>query len=230
MMRAMRVLYVEDEVRLAAVVQDGLKEHGIDVDVEHDGDTGLWRAREGSYDVIVLDIMLPGMDGDEICRTLRAEEDWTPILMLTARDGERDEAGALDIGADDYLAKPFSFTVLLARLRALARRIATVRPAVLRSGTLQLDPRTGEVWRGERSIELSRRELDLLEALMRANGAPMPKQILLDRVWGIDADVDPNVVEVYIHYLRTKIDDPFGVETIQTLRGVGYRLIPDVDR
>ena len=195
-MAAMRVLYVEDEVRLAAVVKDGLEEHGVVVDVEHDGDAGLWRAREGSYDVIVLDIMLPGMDGDQICRTLREENDWTPILMLTARDGERDEADALDIGADDYLAKPFSFMVLLARLRALARRISTVRPTVLTCGGLRYDPRTGEVWRGEVVVELSRRELDLLEALMRADGKPVPKQILLDRVWGIDAEVDPNVVEV----------------------------------
>ncbi len=229
MMLGMRVLYVEDEIRLARVVQDGLKEHGIDVDVEHDGDAGLWRAREGSYDVIILDVMLPGPDGDEICRTLRAEQDWTPILMLTARDGERDEAEALDIGADDYLAKPFSFTVLLARLRALARRISTVRPAVLTSGTLRLDPTTGEVWRGEQAVELSRRELDLLEALMRAAGKPMPKQILLDRVWGIDTDADPNVVEVYIHYLRSKLDEPFGLDTILTQRGVGYRLVPDTD-
>jgi two-component system OmpR family response regulator len=205
------------------------RSNGIVTDVEHDGEAGLWRAREGSYDVIVLDIMLPGMDGDQICRTLREEQDWTPILMLTARDGERDEADALDIGADDYLSKPFSFLVLLARLRALARRISTVRPAVLTCGSLRYDPTSAEVWRGETAVELSRRELDVLEALMRASGKPLPKQILLDRVWGIDAEVDPNVVEVYIHYLRSKLDEPFGVKTIVTQRGVGYRLDADVD-
>lgn len=223
----MRVLLVEDEVRLATVVQDGLQEHGIVADVEHDGESGLWRAREGSYDVIVLDIMLPGIDGDQICRTLREENDWTPILMLTARDGERDEAEALDIGADDFLTKPFSFLVLMARLRALARRISTVRPAVLTCGALQYDPASSTVRRGDVAVELSRRELDVLETLMRADERPVPKQILLDRVWGIDAEVDPNVVEVYIHYLRSKLDEPFGVKTILTQRGIGYRLVAE---
>jgi two-component system OmpR family response regulator len=223
----MRVLLVEDEERLASVVQDGLQEHGFVVDVEHDGESGLWRAREGSYDVIVLDIMLPGMDGDQICRTLRDEKDWTPILMLTARDGERDEAEALDIGADDFLTKPFSFLVLMARLRALARRISTVRPAVLTCGSLELDPASSSVRRGDRDVELSRRELDVLETLMRAEERPVPKQILLDRVWGIDAEVDPNIVEVYIHYLRSKLDEPFGLHTILTQRGIGYRIVAD---
>ena len=226
-MWSMRVLLVEDEVRLAAVVRDGLMEQGVSVDIEHDGKAGLWRAREGDYDVIVLDIMLPGMNGYLICRTLRDEEDWTPILMLTAKDGEWDVAEALDTGADDFLAKPFSFVVLMARLRALARRGAGARPAVLSSGTLKYDPAGAVVRRGESEIDLSPRELAVLETLMRANGDPVSKQTLLDRVWGIDADVDPNIVEVYVRYLRRKIDEPFGVSTIVTQRGVGYRLVED---
>ena len=223
----MRVLLVEDERRLAEVIRAGLEDHGIPADLEHDGEMGLWRAREGSYDVIVLDIMLPRMDGYEVCRTLRAEEDWTPILMLTAKSGERDEADALDTGADDFLTKPFSFVVLLARLRALSRRVSQVRPVVLSCGSLQYDPAASEVRRGETEIKLSRRGLDVLEVLLRADGRAVSKQILLDRVWGIDAEVDPNIVEVYIRYLRRKIDEPFGVKTITTQRGVGYRLTPD---
>lgn len=223
----MRVLLVEDEKRLAGVIREGLNDHGITVDIENDGETGLWRAREGSYDVIVLDIMLPGLDGFRICRSLREEEDWTPILMLTARDGERDEAEALDTGADDYLSKPFSFVVLLARLRALARRTSGARPTILTCGSLRYDPAAATVRRGGTEIRLSRRELDVLEALLRASGNPVSKQDLLDRVWGIDADVDTNIVEVYIRYLRQKLDIPFGIKTIITNRCIGYRLIPD---
>ncbi len=223
----MRVLLVEDEERLAAIIREGLQDHGVSVDIENDGQSGLWRAREGSYDVIVLDIMLPGLDGYLICRALREAEDWTPILMLTAKHGERDEADALDSGADDFLTKPFSFLVLMARLRALARRISNVRPTVLTCGSLVLDPAAAAVRRAAAEVELSRRELDVLETLLRARGRPVSKQVLLDRVWGIDADVDENIVEVYIRYLRRKLDEPFGVKTILTLRSIGYRLIPD---
>ena len=223
----MRVLLVEDEQRLAAVIKEGLEEHGVSVDIEHDGAMGLWRAREGTYDVIVLDIMLPGMNGYVICRTLREEEDWTPILMLTAKDGEWDEAEALDTGADDFLSKPFSFVVLLARLRALARRMTTARPAVLSRGSLELDPAAATVRRKGTEIKLTRRELDVLETLLRAGGNPVSKQTLLDRVWGLDAEVAPNIVEVYIRYLRRKIDEPFGLATIITQRGIGYSLTED---
>ena len=221
----MRVLLVEDEVQLAEVICDGLAEHGVTADVEHEGAAGLWRAREGSYDVIVLDIMLPGMNGFQICRALRQEEDWTPILMLTAKDGEWDEAESLDTGADDFLSKPFSFVVLLARLHALARRVAVARPVVLRAGDLVFDVRASSVRRGTTEIGLSRREMDVLEVLMRSAGAPVAKREIFDRVWGFDAEVDSNVVEVYIRYLRRKIDEPFGVKTIVSQRGVGYRIV-----
>ena len=220
----MRVLIVEDEERLARIVKDGLAEQGIEADVEHDGDSGLWRAQEASYDVIVLDIMLPGLNGYQVCKKLREAEVWTPILMLTAKDGEWDEAEALDTGADDFLSKPFSFIVLLARLRALARRNVGARPAVLAAGELTLDPSTRVVRRGDVAIDLTRREFDVLELLLRANGAPVPKREILDRVWGFDHEVDENVVEVYIRYVRKKIDDPFGTKSITTLRGVGYRV------
>ena len=221
----MRVLLVEDEANLAEVIRDGLAEHGMNADVEHDGAAGLWRAREGSYDVIVLDIMLPGLNGYLICRTLREEGDWTPILMLTAKDGEWDEAEALDTGADDFLAKPFSFVVLLARLRALARRPPTPRPAVLEVGDLVFDPATVSVRRQGHEIGLSRTELGVLEVLMRAGGAPVSKREIFARVWGFDTDVDPKIVEVYIGYLRRKLDEPFGVRTITNQRGVGYRIV-----
>lgn len=223
----MRVLLVDDEERLTSVVRQGLQDHGVAVDVEHDGLSGLWRAREGTYDVIVLDIMMPGLNGYRVCQTLRSEKNPTPILMLTAKDGEWDEAEALDTGADDFLRKPFSFVVLLARLRALARRSTTGRQPVLTCGSLSFDPASFVTRRGVDKIELSRRESDVLEVLMRANGRPVSKQTLLDHVWGIDAQVDPNVVEVYIRYLRRKIDEPFGLRTIITQRGFGYRLVPD---
>ena len=221
----MRVLLVEDEVQLAEVITDGLAEHGVTADVEHDGPAGLWRAREGSYDVIVLDLMVPGMNGYQICRALRQEEDWTPILMLTAKDGEWDVADSLDAGADDFLSKPFSFVVLLARLRALARRAAVARPVVLQAGDLVFDVAASSVRRGATEIGLSRREMDVLEVLMRSDGAPVAKREIFNRVWGFDAEVDSNVVEVYIRYLRRKIDEPFGVQTIVSRRGVGYRIL-----
>ena len=222
-----RVLVVEDEELLAAAVADGLIAEGFDVDVAHDGPDGLWRAREGSYDAIVLDVLLPGMHGYKVCRTLRDEGVWTPILILTAKDGEYDEAEALDTGADDFLSKPFSFVVLLARLRALIRRGAPPRPAVLSVGTLELDPGARRCRRKETDVRLTAREFALLEYLVRKDGNVASKTEILDHVWGIDFAGDPNVVEVYVGYLRKKIDAPFGVETIKTVRGAGYQLLPD---
>lgn len=223
----MRVLVVEDEPQLAAALADGLVAEGFDVDVVHDGLDGLWRARETSYAAIVLDILLPGMNGYKVCRTLRADGVWTPILMLTAKDGEEDEAEALDTGADDFLSKPFSFLVLVARLRALLRRGATPRPAVLEVGTLTLDPATRACERSGTPVSLTAREFALLELLMRRSDAVVPKRELLDEVWGPDFAGDPNIVEVYVGYLRKKVDAPFELQTIQTVRGAGYRLLPD---
>jgi DNA-binding response OmpR family regulator len=223
----MRVLVVGDEVHLAEAITDGLRAEGFDVDAVHDGIDGLWRAREGSYDAIVLDVLLPGMNGYRVCKTLRDEGVWTPILILTAKDGEYDEAEALDTGADDFLSKPFSFVVLLARLRALFRRGAPPRPAVLEFGPLRLDPATRTVASGETEVSLTAREFALLEYLMRRDGSVTSKSEILDHVWGIDFAGDPNVVEVYVGYLRKKIDVPFALETVQTVRGAGYRLEPD---
>ncbi|MFO7590074.1 MAG: response regulator transcription factor [Acidimicrobiia bacterium] len=220
----MRVLVVEDEVALAEAIRDGLEAEGFDVDAVHDGLDGLWRAREGSYDAIVLDILLPGMNGYKVCKTLRDEEVWTPILMLTAKDGEYDEAEALDTGADDFLSKPFSFVVLLARLRALFRRGAPPRPAVLEFGPLRLDPATRSAAHGDVEVALTAREFSLLEYLMRRDGHVSSKPEILDHVWGMDFAGDPNVVEVYIGYLRRKLDETFGTKLIHTVRGSGYRL------
>lgn len=223
----MRVLVVEDESKLAEAIRRGLVAEGFEVDVSNDGDDGLWRAVEGSYDVIVLDVMLPKRNGYVVCRELRAREVWTPILMLTAKAGEHDEAEGLDIGADDYLTKPFSFVVLVARIRALARRGASPRPAVLEAGGIRLDPATRSVTRDGTLVALTAREHQLLEALMRRGGTVVSKRDLLDLVWGMDFDGDPNVVEVYVGYLRRKLDKPFGRDSVQTVRGVGYRLVPD---
>ena len=220
----MRVLLVEDEVHLANAISDGLTAEGFDVDAVHDGTDGLWRAREGSYDAIVLDVLLPGMNGYRVCKTLRDEGVWTPILILTAKDGEYDEAEALDTGADDFLSKPFSFVVLLARLRALFRRGAPPRPAVMEVGPLRLDPATRQVAHGGTAVSLTSREFSLLEYLMRRDGNIASKPEILDHVWGIDFGGDPNVVEVYIGYLRRKLDQPFGTQLIRTVRGAGYRL------
>lgn len=220
----MRVLLVEDEIRLAELVQTGLEDEGIDVEVEHDGESGLWRAKEGSYDAIILDIMLPKMNGYQVCSEIRKAEIWTPVLMLTAKDGEYDEAEALDTGADDFLRKPFSFVVLLARLRALVRRGAPARPAILEIEDLTLDPATKSAVRAGVDIELSRREYAVLEMLMRADGLPVSRQEILDRVWGFDDEPGSNVVEVYIRYLRRKIDTPFETPLIQTVRSVGYQI------
>jgi two-component system OmpR family response regulator len=223
----MRVLVVEDEKQLAAGLRDGLEAEGFAVDVAHSGTDGLWMAREHPYDAIVLDIMLPGMNGFRVCATLREEGIWTPILMLTAKDGELDEAEALDTGADDYLTKPFSSVVLVARLRALLRRGAGARPPVLEAGELGFDPATRRAWRGGVALELTAREMALLEFLLRRRGEVVSKQAILDHVWDRDFEGDPNIVEVYIRRLRNKLDRPFGRAAIGTLRGVGYRLEPD---
>jgi two-component system OmpR family response regulator len=223
----MRVLLVEDEVGLADAITRGLAAEGFEVEAVHDGLTGLDRARAHRYSAIVLDIMLPGRNGYQICRTLREEGIWTPILMLTAKDGEWDEAEALDTGADDFLSKPFSFVVLVARLRALLRRGTAPRPAVLEVGDLRLDPATRECHRGSVAVELTTREFALLEHLMRHPDEVVGKAALLTEVWGHEDDADPNVVEVYVGYLRKKVDAPFGRHSIVTVRGAGYRVVDD---
>jgi two-component system OmpR family response regulator len=223
----MRVLVVEDEVSIADALALGLRAEGFDVDIADNGTDGLWRARETAYAAIILDILLPGMNGFKVCRTLRDEGVWTPILMLTAKDGELDEAEALDTGADDFLSKPFSFVVLVARLRALLRRGSTPRPTVLAVGSLTLDPASRQCRRNDTTVDLTAREYALLELLMRRSDAIVSKSVLLDEVWGPDFEGDPNIVEVYIGYVRKKIDAPFGVQTILTVRGAGYRLIAD---
>jgi two-component system OmpR family response regulator len=221
----MRVLVVEDEVRLAAYLKRGLEAEGYAVDVAGDGENGLWLATNQPYDAVVLDIMLPRLNGYRVCAQIREAGVWMPILMLTAKDGEYDEAEALDTGADDFLRKPFSFVVLMARLRALIRRGAGERPTVLEVGDLHLDPAGRRVGRGREEIALTPKEFSLLEFLMRHPGEVMSKQAILDNVWDWAFDGDPNIVEVYIGYLRRKIDDPFGRASIQTVRGVGYRLV-----
>ena len=220
----MRVLVVEDEKGLAAGLKRGLEAEGFAADNAMNGADGLSVARERPYDAIVLDIMLPGVNGFQICSTLREEGNWTPILMLTARDGEMDETQALDSGADDYLTKPFSYLVLLARLRALLRRGARERPTVLVAGDLRLDPAARRCWRGETEIELTRREFSVLEFLLRRKGDVLSKREVLDHVWDYDFDGDPNIVEVYVLHLRDKLDRPFRRNALQTVRGSGYRL------
>jgi DNA-binding response OmpR family regulator len=215
-----RVLVVEDESRFAAALRGGLEAEGFAVDVAGDSAEGLWLARENPYDVLVLDIMLPGMSGYQLCATLRAERNWTPILMLTAKDGEWDEVDGLDTGADDYLTKPFSYAVLLARLRALIRRGARPRPAVLRAGELRLDPATRRVWRGDMEVDLTAREHALLEFFMRRVGEVVGKLEIIEHVWDVNFDGDPNIVEVYVRRLRTKL----GAGAVETVRGAGYRL------
>jgi DNA-binding response OmpR family regulator len=220
----MRILVVEDEKRLAASLRTGLEAEGFAVDTAYDGQDGLWHAREHDYDAILLDIMLPGLNGYKVCEALRAEGNWTPILMLTAKDGEWDQVEALDTGADDYVTKPFSFQVLLARLRSLIRRGATERPANLVVGDLELDPAAHRVTRGGTEISLTSREMSLLEYLMRRRGEVVTKADILGHVWDYAFEGDPNIVEVYVGRLRRKVDRPFGREDIETLRGSGYRL------
>ena len=225
----MRVLVIEDEVRLAQAIAVGLAADGVAVDLAHNGTDGLWRAEEGRYDAIVLDLLLPGMNGYRVCQTLREHAVWTPILILTAKDGEWDEAEGLDIGADDFVCKPFSLVALSARLRALARRGSEARPAVLRVGDLSLDPATRSCARGDVPIKLTLREYLLLECLMRRAGTILSKPQILDRVWGQDFEGDANIVEVYVRYLRRKIDEPFQRQTIRTERGAGYTITDKTD-
>ena len=223
----MKVLLVDDEPRLVDAVRRGLSAEGFVVDVARDGEQGLWMAREGTYDVVVLDIMLPRLNGYRVCEQLRSAGIWTPVLMLTAKDGESDQVEGLDTGADDYLTKPFSYQVLLARLRALVRRGQEPRPAVLQTGPLRLDPASRRVWCGPVQVGLTARDVALLEFLMRRPGQVVSKSDILAHVWDFDYEGDPNIVEVYISRLRAKLDRPFGRESIQTVRGAGYRLNED---
>src|ERR671915_583365 len=220
----MRVLVVEDDVKMASLLRRGLVEEGLSADVARTGDDALWMAGATDYDAIVLDVMLPGADGFEVCRRLREDGVWAPILMLTARDAVEDRVRGLDQGADDYLVKPFSLAELLARLRALARRGAVERPAELEVGDLRMDPATRQVWRGEREIQLSPKEFALLEAFMRRPGEVLSAYQLLEHAWDFGYENRSNVVQVYVRYLREKIDRPFGVQSLETVRGAGYRL------
>ncbi len=220
----MRVLIVEDEVKMAGLIRRGLSEDGLVVDLASSGEEALWMAGSTEYDAIVLDVMLGGIDGFETCRRLRIDEVWTPVLMLTARDGIEDRVTGLDGGADDYLVKPFSFAELGARLRALARRGPIARPALLEAAGLRMDPATHRVWRDDQEIALSATEFVLLEAFMRHSGQALSRFQLLERAWDHDYENRSNVVDVYVRYLRAKIDEPFGTDSIETIRGVGYRL------
>jgi DNA-binding response OmpR family regulator len=222
-----RLLIVEDEVRLAGALQRGLATEGFAVDLAHDGVTGLDLAGGGGYDAVVLDVMLPGLSGYRVCQELRAAGNWVPVLMLSAKDGEYDQADGLDVGADDYLTKPFSFVVLVARLRALIRRGAPPRPAVLAAGDLTLDPASRQVSRGGLEIPLTAREFAVLEYLLRRAGEVVSKADILRHVWDAHYDGDPNVVEVYVGYLRRKIDAPFDRRALRTVRGAGYLLAAD---
>ena len=225
MLGGMKVLLVEDDHRIAATLKRGLDAEGFSVDISPDGLDGLWRAGERHYDVLVLDLMLPGCDGFEISRRLRAQDVWTPILVLTARDTEQDETAALDSGADDFLTKPFSFPVLVARIRALLRRTAGGAPVPVQVGDLRLDIGQHRCWRGDTEVTLTAREFAVLEFLVRRAGLVVSKAQVLDGIWDDAFEGDPNIVEVYIGRLRRKIDEPFGRTDIETVRGVGYRLV-----
>ena len=220
----MRVLVVEDEPKLAGLLARGLGEEGHPTDVVASGREAVWMARATPYDAIVLDVMLPGQDGFAVCRELRAANVWTPVLFLTARDSVDDRVEGLDVGGDDYLVKPFSFPELLARLRALTRRGAVERPVVLEVGSLRLDPASHKVWWGDTEIELSAKEFTLLEVFMRSPGKALSRVDLLERGWDMAYETRSNVVDVYVRYLREKIDRPFGCHSLETVRGVGYRL------
>ena len=222
----MRVLVVEDEVKMVRAIRRGLEHEGYAVDSAPDGDEGLYLATENDYDAIVLDVMLPGVDGLEVCRRLRSGRRWAPVLLLTARDAVADRIEGLDAGADDYLVKPFAFGELLARLRALIRRGAAERPAVLRAGDLALDPAAHSVTRAGQRVDLSAREFALLEFLMRHPGEVVSRSAILDHVWDYSYDGLSNVVDVYVGYLRRKLEQPFGRTLIRTVRGVGYALEP----
>ena len=223
----MRVLVVEDEIKMASLIRRGLRSEGLAADVAIKGEDALWMAASTTYDAIVLDVMLPGIDGFETCRRLREQGIWAPVLMLTARDAVEDRVAGLDGGADDYLTKPFSLAELVARLRALVRRGPIERPTVLEVGDLRLDPATREVWRGDREVELSAREFGLLETFMRRPGQVFTQPQLLDAAWDMGYEQRSNVVEVYVRYLREKIDRPFAVKSLETVRGMGYRLRRD---
>jgi len=223
----MRVLVVEDERHLAGGIKRGLEAEGFSVEIALNGPDGLERANEDDYDAIVLDIMLPGMNGYKVCSSLREAGNWTPIIMLTAKDGELDEAEALDTGADDFLSKPFSYIVLVARIRALLRRGGRERPAVLEVGDLRLDPAAHRTWRGADEVVLTPRQFSLLEYLMRKAGEVVSKAEILEHVWDYTFEGDPNIVAVYIRHLRKRIDEPFDRNAIQTVRLVGYRLADD---
>ena len=220
----MRILVVEDETTMAESLRTGLEGEGFAVDVATDGEEGLWYAAEVDYDAIVLDLMLPKVNGFVVCRTIRERGDWTPILMLTAKDGHLDEAEGLDTGADDYLTKPFAFVVLLARLRAMLRRPGHERPTALAAGDLVLDPATHQVKRSDTVVELTGREFAILEFMMSRTGQVVSKSDILDHVWDFAFDGGPNIVEVYVRSLRKKIDIPFDRQAIVTVRGAGYRL------
>jgi two-component system, OmpR family, response regulator len=220
----MRVLVVEDEVKMGSLLRRGLQEDGHAADVARTADDALWMAAAVDYDAIVLDVMLPGRDGFEVCRELRERGVWAPVLMLTARTAVEDRISGLDAGADDYLPKPFAFGELLARLRALVRRGAPERPPVLEAGGLRLDPSTHQVWRGVTEIELSTKEFALLETFMRRPGQVLSRYQLLEHAWDIGYENKSNLVDVYVRYLREKVDRPFGVASLETVRGAGYRL------
>ena len=220
----MKILLVEDDKKIAAAVKRGLEGEGYTVDVAFTGPDGLWLASEGVYDLLILDIMLPGRNGFQLCADLREREDWTPILMLTAKDGDLDEAEALDTGADDYLVKPFAFPVLTARVRALLRRATGRNPAPVEVGDLRIDPGQRRVWRGAEEISVTARQFEVLEFLVRRAGQVLSKGEILAGVWHHDFEGDPNIVEVYIRRLRLAIDEPFDRHSIQTVRGAGYRL------
>ena len=221
------MLLVEDDKKIATTVKRGLEAEGFTVDVSFNGSDGLWQAKEGSYDVIVLDLMLPDLNGYQVCGQLRDAGNWTPILILTAMDGELDEAEALDTGADDYLTKPFSFVVLVARIHALLRRATGSDPVPVQAGDLRLETGPRRVWRGEQEIPLTARQFDVLEFLLRRAGQVVSKTAILNGVWEFDFQGDPNIVEVYIRRLRSRIDDPFSRHSIETIRGAGYRLASD---
>jgi two-component system OmpR family response regulator len=220
----MRVLVAEDETRMASLLKRGLEEEGYAVDVSGDGVEAVWMATENEYDVIVLDVMLPGIDGFEVCRRLRAEERWAPVLMLTARHQVEDRIRGLDAGSDDYLTKPFSFAELVARLRALLRRGSHERPTVLAVGDLRLDPSRRRAWRDKTQLDLTAKEFALLEFFMRHPGEVVSRTRLLEHVWDFAFDGTSNVIDQYVAYLRRKIDRPFGREDLETVRGAGYRL------
>ena len=219
-----RVLIVEDELRMASLIRRGLSREGLAVDVAAKGEDALWMAQSAEYDAIILDVLLPGINGFETCRRLRASDVWTPVIMLTARDSVEDRVAGLDTGADDYLVKPFAFAELLARLRALVRRGELERPSTLKVGDLSLDPATRRVWRDSTEIELSAKEFAVLETFMRRPGEVLTRDHVLEHAWDFAYENRSNIVDVYIGHLRRKIDDPFGTRTLETVRGVGYRL------